>query len=234
MRKLGRSLSENRLTAIVLSQLFIWYLTLVYKTNKIIVEPENALELVSERQPFIVGVWHGQHVLLPALPIGLRAAAMISRSLDGEVTARVVEHFGNQTIRASGGRNSKTVLKKGGMVGFLEMLRFMETGGNVVQTADIPRGVARRAGLGIVTLAQRSGNPVLPLAVASSRRYIFEKSWDRTTLNMPFGKTAICIGEMVNVPEDCNDEALEHHRQMLENELNRITHRAYELTGNPE
>ena len=120
------------------------------------------------------------------------------------------------------------------MVGFLEMLRFMETGGNVVQTADIPRGVARRAGLGIVTLAQRSGNPVLPLAVASSRRYIFEKSWDRTTLNMPFGKTAICIGEMVNVPEDCNDEALEHHRQMLENELNRITHRAYELTGNPE
>jgi lysophospholipid acyltransferase (LPLAT)-like uncharacterized protein len=171
---------------------------------------------------------------MPVLPIGLKGAAMISRSMDGEVTARIVEHFGNKTIRASGGRQQKSTLKKGGMVGFMEMLRMLETGTNVVQTADIPKGISRRAGLGIVQLAKRSGVPIVPLAIASSRRFIFQKAWDKAALNMPFGTTAICIGHLVRVSQDADDEAVEAAREMLEQQLNEVTKRAYELSGNPE
>ena len=114
------------------------------------------------------------------------------------------------------------------------MLRALESGDNVIQTADIPKGISRRAGLGIVSLAAKSGCPIVPLAIASSRRYVFKNAWDRAALNMPFGKTAICVGELVNVPADATEDQLEKHRNLLENELTRATERAYELTGNPE
>jgi len=234
LRNLVRGLSQNQVVARIISRLLIWYLELVRRTNTIIVEPSDILETVIPRQPVIVGVWHGQHVLMPAIPIGLSASAMISRNFDGEITARIVEHYGNRTIRASGGRNQKQTLQKGGMTGFLEMLNALRSNDNVVQTADIPKGISRKAGLGIIMLAQKSGAPIVPLAIASSRRYVFRNSWDKTTINMPFGKTAIVAGELVHVPENANDEALEAFRQKLENELNHATTRAYQLNGKPE
>lgn len=234
LRTFIRNLGQNRFVLSATSRLFIWHLELVRRTNKIIVEPENILETLTPQQPLIVGVWHGQHILMPALPIDLNASAMISRNFDGEVTARVVEYYGNRTIRASGGRNQKQTLKKGGMTGFLEMLKALGAKDNVVQTADIPKGIARRAGLGIIMLGQKSGAPIVPLAIASSRRYVFEKSWDKTTVNLPFGTTAIVVGNLVHVPGDADDETLEACRQKLENELNRATSRAYALNGKPE
>jgi len=234
LKQFTKNLMQSRIMVALLSRLAIWYLKFVVKTNKLVVEPENIIETITPELPVIVGVWHGQHILMPALPIELKAAAMISRNFDGEITAQIVEHFGNQTIRASGGRKPSAALKKGGMTGFLEMLRAIETGANVVQTADIPKGISRRAGLGIIQLAKRSGAPIVPLAIASSRRRKFEKSWDKTALNLPFGTTAICVGELVHVSPDADDHVVETARELLENRMNSATERAYELTGNPE
>ena len=234
MRNFMRKIGKSQFALSTTSRLAIWYLQWVQRTNKIIVEPENILDTLTPQQPLIVGVWHGQHILMPALPIELNASAMISKNFDGEVTARIVEHYGNRTIRASGGRSQKQTLRKGGMTGFLEMLNALREKDNVVQTADIPKGTARRVGLGIIMLGQKSGAPIVPLAIASSRRHIFEKAWDKAALNMPYGTTAISVGNLIHVPKDANDAALEVCRANLENELNRATKRAYELTGNPE
>lgn len=233
-RRAVRSLSQNPFTVAILSKLAIWYLTLVTKTTRFVVEPDNALEIVKNRVPIIVSVWHGQHILLPAIPVGLNASAMISRNFDGEITARVAEHFGNKTIRASGGRSQIQTLRKGGITGFLDMLKALDRGENVIQTADIPHGTARRAGLGIVMLAHKSGAPIIPLAVASSRRFVFKKAWDKAALNLPFGTTVIQIGDLIEVPEDAGDEELEQARNLLELEMHRITKSAYNLTGKPE
>ncbi len=234
LRNIIRNIGRSEFALSTTSRLMIWYLEWVRRTNKIVVEPADILDTLTPQQPLIVGVWHGQHILMPALPIGLNASAMISKNFDGEVTARVVEYYGNRTIRASGGRNQKQTLRKGGMIGFLEMLNTLRNKDNVVQTADIPKGVAKRVGLGIITLGQKSGAPIVPLAIASSRRHIFKKSWDKTALNMPYGTTAIVVGELVHIPQNADEAALEACRENLENELNRATKRAYELTGKPE
>ena len=234
IRRPGRLLSENAAFAAIAARLGIWYLKLVFHTNRWVVEPEDALDKVRPHLPVIVAVWHGQHILLPVIPIGLTASVMISRNLDGEITARIARAFGSRPIRASGGRDPKRAIEKGGMKGFIEMLQALENGENVVQTADIPQGTPRRAGLGIVKLAQRSGRPIVPLAVASSRRMVASRAWDRTTVNLPFGRSAICMGEPVYVPADADEENMENARISLQSELNRITLRAYELTGRPE
>ncbi len=210
------------------------WLKLVFATNRWKVEPQDAMEFARPHLPAIASVWHGQHILLPVLPIGLKASVMISRSLDGEITARIAEHFGATAIRASGGRDARRTVEKGGMSGFLEMLRALERGENVLQTADIPKGVSRQVGMGIIALAKRSGRPIMPLAVASSRRWVLSKAWDRTAINLPFGTSALCVGTPIRVPADADDAAMETARQMLQAEMDRVTERAYQLTGNPE
>ena len=74
----------------------------------------------------------------------------------------------------------------------------------------------------------------MPLAIASSRRIVFSKAWDKAALNLPFGRTAICIGSLVRVSPHADDDAVEEARNRLESELNDATARAYELTGKPE
>lgn len=221
-------------TAAIISRLGIGYLELVYWTNRFKVVPEDALDLAKPHQPVILAVWHGQHILLPALRINLPASVMISRSLDGEITARIAKAYGSKPIRASGGRANSHNINKGGMYGYLEMLQAIKRGENVVQTADVPKGTPRRVGLGIIKLSAQSGRPIIPLAVASSRRHVFAKSWDKTSLNLPFGRTAIYMGSLQNPPSSMTAENLEAARVNLEEEMHHITQKAYAIVDGVE
>jgi lysophospholipid acyltransferase (LPLAT)-like uncharacterized protein len=54
-------------------------------------------------------------------------------------------------------------------------------------------------------------------------------NWDRTTINLPFGRGAGVAAEPLSVAKDANDTALEDARRLLEDRLNAATRRAYEL-----
>ncbi|HZQ13094.1 MAG TPA: lysophospholipid acyltransferase family protein [Pseudolabrys sp.] len=203
------------------------YLRLVWHTSRVILEPPDIYEKV--RIPAIIAMWHGQHFMAPFIKreeLGHRAKVLISRHRDGEINARAALRLGIGTIRGSGAHNGE-FYRKGGAVAFTEMLEALEQGFNVALTADVPK-VARVAGLGVVKLAQHSGRPIYPVAIASQRRVEFN-SWDRSALNLPFGRLAMVAGEEIIVPRDAGDDALEEARQEVERQLNRITARAYEL-----
>jgi lysophospholipid acyltransferase (LPLAT)-like uncharacterized protein len=84
--------------------------------------------------------------------------------------------------------------------------------------------------MGIVTLAQISGRPIVPVAVVTSRRIDF-KSWDRASLGLPFGRGAMVLGEPVGVPRDADAATLEQARRTVEQGLDRVHERAYALVG---
>ena len=113
---------------------------------------------------------------------------MVSRSADAEMNALVIEKIGFEAVRGSGGRDSTKHLEKGGARALIALKKALDGGKNVAMIADIPHGTPREAGLGIVTLARLSGRPILPIALATSRRKVIEKSWDKTTINLPFGR----------------------------------------------
>ena len=213
-----------------------WYLKLVWKTSRPVVEPANIYDLVET--PAIIAMWHGQHFLAPFLKRPddgtHRAKVLISRHRDGEINARAAERLGIGTIRGSGAHNGE-FHRKGGAVAFTEMLDALKEGYNVAMTADVPK-VARRAGLGVVKLAKHSGRPIYPVAIATSRRIELD-NWDRTAVNLPFSRVALVSREGFTVPHDADDAALEAARLYVEQELNRLTRRAYELadrTGSGE
>jgi len=109
----------------------------------------------------------------------------------------------------------------------------LDGGTSVVMIADIPHGTPREAGLGVVTLAKLSGRPIVPIAVATSRRKVLESTWDKTTINLPFGRCALLLGEPISVPADADPEALETYRQIVTAKLNETTAEAYRLVDAP-
>jgi lysophospholipid acyltransferase (LPLAT)-like uncharacterized protein len=60
------------------------------------------------------------------------------------------------------------------------------------------------------------------------------KNWDRTTINLPFGRGAMVGGEIITVPADADAETMEVLRARLQATLNDATKRAYEQVGRPE
>jgi lysophospholipid acyltransferase (LPLAT)-like uncharacterized protein len=204
-----------------------WYLRLVWRTSSKLLDPPDIYERVLT--PAIIAMWHGQHFLMPFLKKNdaeHRAKVLISRHRDGEVNAIAAEKLGIGTIRGSGAHNGE-FHRKGGAAAFTEMLDALTQGFNVAMTADVPK-VARIAGLGVVKLAQHSGRPIYPVAIASSRR-VELNNWDRTAINLPFSRVAMVAEEPIWVPADADVEMLEAKRAELESELNRLTKHAYKL-----
>jgi lysophospholipid acyltransferase (LPLAT)-like uncharacterized protein len=208
-----------------------WYLRLVWHTNRKTLEPATIYE--TAETPLIVAMWHGQHFLAPFIKKKgerFKVKVMISRHRDGEINAIAAENLGIGTIRGSGSHNGE-FHRKGGAAAFNEMLDALNDGYNVALTADVPK-VARVAGLGVVKLAQHSGRPIYPIAIASSRRKVLN-NWDRSALNLPFGRAGLVAGDPITVARDASAAELEAARQLVESELNRVTARAYEIADGP-
>jgi lysophospholipid acyltransferase (LPLAT)-like uncharacterized protein len=203
------------------------YLRLVWMSTRQIIEPPAIYDSVD--MPAIIAMWHGQHLMAPFIKRRdprHRTKVLISRHRDGEINARAAERLGIGTIRGSGAHNGE-FHRKGGAAAFGEMLNALQQGYNVALTADVPK-VARVAGLGVVKLAQHSGRPIYPVALATQHRIELD-NWDRTAINLPFGRIGMVAGEAILVPRDADDAALERARQTVEDELNRATARAYEI-----
>lgn len=209
------------------------YLRLVWLTNRFSYEPPDVYDIVEPRMPAIFAFWHGQHFMTPFIKTkpSYRAKVLISRHRDGEFNAIAAERLGIGTIRGSGDHGS-AFHRKGGVGAFREMVQALQDGYNVALTADVPKR-SRIAGLGIIMLARESGRPIMPFAMATSR-FVRLNNWDRTTINLPFGRGALVGIEEINVPPDADAATMEELRLKLESILNEATRRAYAMVGRSE
>ena len=233
MKKLLRNVLRSSWVQQAVGFLAAEYLRLVWLTNKFSFDPPGVYEIVEPEQPVILAFWHGQHFLTPFIKTkeSHRGKVLISRHRDGEFNAIAAERLGIETIRGSGDHGS-AFHRKGGVGAFKEMVRALADGYNVASTADVPKR-SRVAGLGIIMLARESGRPIVPFAMATSR-FIRLNNWDRTTINLPFGRGALVGIEGIFVPPDADAETMEKLRVQLETVLNEATRRAYAQVGRPD
>lgn len=234
-RKIREPLAQSRFVKNTIASLLAQFVRLVRLTSPLVTGSARfSGGAYAEFEPGIIALWHGQHLLTPAFyPRRKPLVAMVSRSADAELNALMLERFGIEAVRGSGGRENARHLDKGGAKALIALKKSLAAGKNVAMIADIPHGTPRDAGLGIVLLARLSGRPLLPVAITTSRRKVLEKSWDKTTINLPFGRSSIVIGEPIFVASDADEAEMERKRQEITAALNAATTQAYRLVDGP-
>ncbi|MEO0729781.1 MAG: glycosyltransferase N-terminal domain-containing protein, partial [Pseudomonadota bacterium] len=206
------------------------YIRLAHRTSRIVADPPDSIERYARTAPHITALWHGQFMLVPTVAPkeAGSTAIMVARHGDAEVLGAVMQSFDMMLIRGAGAGERKK--DRGGTAALRAALKALKAGQNVAMTADVPPGPARRAGPGIAVLAKLSGRPVVPVAVASSR-FVTVNTWSRLTLNMPFSKIGVSVGEPITVARTATDAQLEMARIAIEQEMVRVTERAYRAVG---
>ncbi|MDR2215987.1 MAG: lysophospholipid acyltransferase family protein, partial [Nevskiaceae bacterium] len=118
----------------------------------------------------------------------IKLGFLISPSVDGEIPAKVARRLGAQVIRGSSTHTGARALRD-----YYQLL--VKDNVSPVITPDGPKGPRFVFKTGAILLAQISGRPMLPMAYAASRVWIF--GWDKFVLPRPFARIAIAIGEPV-------------------------------------
>jgi len=214
---------------ILLAPVVVNYIKLVIKTSTVVADPPDYVERAKGLHPQIIALWHGQFFLLPGIyPQEIPGRAIVAKHDDAEALRRILRRFGLGLVRGAGsaGRGRD----RGGAEAAHGLIASLRESFSIALTGDIPPGPARKCGLGIVMISSRSGRPIVPFAVATSR-YRSVNSWSRMTINLPFSKLGIVMGDPIHVPREAGPAELEVYRKRVEAALNEVTAKAYRLAG---
>ncbi len=113
-------------------------------------------------RPVIIAFWHDQQLMMPLFYQGKGAVALISRHRDGELIARIAARFGFDAVRGSTTRGGPAALRR--------LIERGRAGQDLIVTPDGPKGPRHVAKEGAVLLAQATQLPIVPVAVAYSKK----------------------------------------------------------------
>ncbi len=172
--------------------------------------------------PAIYCVWHNRLALcMPAYFDYVKKrnrtpgmAAMVSASRDGGFLTGILECFGVQPVRGSSSRRGPQAL--------LELTTWAERGYDLAITPDGPRGPLYVVQEGVMSLAQLTGLPIVPVSYHLGWK-IRVKSWDRFQIPLPFSRCEVIYEKPVRIPREATVAEREQLRQRLETELRSIT-----------
>ena len=204
------------------------YVHLGMLTSRVEYHPADFRERSIALQPAIYVVWHANMVAIGyAVPDHATIRVLVSPHPDGRMGAAAIATWGGKVIYGTGATFKQNEGTQG-VAGSREMLRALEAGLSILMTADVPPVRGRKVSRGVIRLARLSGRPLIPVAVASSRRTIFEKIWDQMQINHPFSRVAVVGGEPIRVGENMDDAAA---AEQLKAALDACYERALALTS---
>ncbi|MBN1931223.1 MAG: lysophospholipid acyltransferase family protein [Desulfobacterales bacterium] len=196
----------------ILGKLFI---DLLFFTTRIeSVGLENLLPIIQSKK-FIFAFWHSRILLVSYIYKNYNGATLVSQSKDGEIIAQILQRQGHQTIRGS---TSKGGLRA--LACLIKEIKGKQKPGAVIP--DGPRGPRFKAQPGVITLAKKTGYPILPVSYSAKKIKIFQ-SWDRFILPYPFTTCRFVYGHPLYVPQAADKDTEKQYLIRLENELCRIT-----------
>lgn len=168
-----------------------------------LVDPHGVADRVVGKQ-VIFCAWHNRLAL--ALPLwyryrksrtpSARIAAIASASKDGAIVAGILTRFGAQPVRGSSSRR--------GVHAMIEMVKWGRKGFDLAVTPDGPRGPKYSLHPGVVSLAQMTRLPILPVSYGLSWK-IQMKSWDNFQIPLPFTKCTVELGDLIELERELKD-----------------------------
>ena len=209
------------------TRLISGWLRLVAATSRHVFDPADPEGRFAAGGPVIYATWHGQNFIFAFRFVNRNfPTLLVAHHGDGRMVGQAMANLGVPLVFGSG-TTEATATDKGGARAFLKLLKELRRGQSVTLTADVPK-IARVVGPGIVLLARKSGVPIVPVAMTTSRRFVL-KTWDRMQFNLPFSHMVFVEGPPIKVPDDATPLAL--YQAQLTGALEQAQKRAFDLAG---
>lgn len=192
-----------------------YYLARLYFTT-IRVESINedaVRQYLKEGNKLIAALWHQRIISAIGYAKGFgmyRPSVMISASRDGDLIASIFSRMNFRPVRGSSSRDGKKALHA-----MLEDLKLHPFAVHVLDGPKGPKGVIKP---GLITMAEQSGVPIVPVYISVSGAWIL-KSWDHCLIPKPFSKIVIRWDEPIGAPRKMTGQTFEEFRQKIERHM---------------
>jgi len=206
---------KKRVLFFVVPRIIKWLVILIgFTCKKKWVGREHLDALRDSNQNWIYSIWHNNILFGALLLKNQNLVSIVSSSEDGRIAANVLDLMGYQTLSGSTSRGGAKVM--------FSMIKEIRSGKCGAITPDGPRGPIYELQKGIISIAQKTGVPLVPFHVEATKQKIFDKSWDKHKFPKPFSTIIIRVGKPYQVPEKLsknqfNNVCHEFERMMNEN-----------------
>jgi lysophospholipid acyltransferase (LPLAT)-like uncharacterized protein len=205
-----------------LGQLFLTNIvTALCKSLKIEkINDETIKKLDEENKNYILAFWHGTMLLPWFLHGSPKVAALISKSKDGDLLAKLLKYWKYEVVRGSS--------SSGGDVALGIMVDFAKNNYSVSITPDGPRGPAHKFKAGAVITAKKSRVPLVLAGIGYKKKKVLS-NWDKFEIPYFFSKTNVVYSEPIYVDTDISYEETSSVIVNCENKLNELQRKAQEF-----
>lgn len=188
------------------------------KTLKVTFVNKSAIDaLEAESKNYVLTFWHGTMLLPWYLNRKKNFAALISKSKDGELLAKILKSWKYDVVRGSSSRGGDVVLRM--------MINYAKNGRVLAITPDGPRGPACKMKAGAVIAAQRGNIPLVLAGIGIKRKKIL-KSWDKFEIPAFFSKAKIVYSNPIFFRNDLSYNETSDMIVFCENKLNELQEEA--------
>ena len=160
----------------------------------------GAEDEIDEKKGYVCGMWHNKLLIsLLCLKALKKKAGLASPSKDGELISVPLEKMGYKMVRGSSGKESVKSL--------VQVIKLVKNEGYSLGTPlDGPKGPRHEVKPGMIYAAQKSGKQLVLIGGAFSKKWIFNKTWDKFQLPKPFSKVVCIVGKPIDVPSDVDSK----------------------------
>lgn len=190
-----------------------WILSLTWRVEER--GPKDVLErFVSQGEPCLYAHWHGDELVLVGYYSYRNLAVLSSLSKDGTIMARVLNILGYQVFRGSS--------SKGGARGLIGLIKAVKSGSQAALAVDGPKGPIYQVKPGIVELAAKTGQAIVPVRTQAERAWYIPKAWNRSYVPKFFARVKVEYGEPVLIEGRIDDAKIKIACEEIAQRLNLI------------
>lgn len=167
----------------------------------------------------IIVFWHRKiFTVCNATRVIKKKASIVSASNDGEILSELLRREGNELIRGSSNRDNIKSLK--------EAMKYAKNKYTIGIAIDGPKGPIYEPKAGAIFIAQKTGLPIVPVGSYTSRKWIFQKMWDKLEIPKPFSKCIHYVGEPFYLEKSMD---LEEAIKLVKQKIHEVGYKSYEI-----
>lgn len=151
--------------------------------------PEVLEKFVKNSEPCIYAHWHGDELVLIGYYAFRKLAVLSSLSKDGSIMANALTLLGYKVFRGSSSR--------GGARGLLGLIHAVKEGSQSALAVDGPRGPIYEVKPGVVKLAVKTGQPIVPVRTRTERAWYVPRAWNKSYMPKPFARVMVEYSEPI-------------------------------------